>query len=51
VHTRRDHLTGSALVVAFDFSDPNGDVAGGKVMLKPHLQHRPLRVARIAGAW
>jgi len=28
-----DHLTGSALVVAFDFTDPNGDVAGGKVML------------------
>jgi hypothetical protein len=28
-----DHLTGSALVVAFDFTDPNGDVPGGKVML------------------
>lgn len=28
-----DHLTGSALVVAFDFTDPNGDVSGGKVML------------------
>ena len=28
-----DHLTGSALVVQFDFTDPNGDVPGGKVML------------------
>lgn len=28
-----DHLTGSALVIAFDFTDPNGDVPGGKVML------------------
>ena len=28
-----DHLTGSALVVAFDFTDSNGDVPGGKVML------------------
>jgi len=28
-----DHLTGSALVVAFDFTDPNGDVPGGAVML------------------
>src|SRR6185437_15526868 len=28
-----DHLTGSALIVQFDFTDPNGDVPGGKVML------------------
>jgi hypothetical protein len=28
-----DHLTGTALVVQFDFTDPNGDVPGGKVML------------------
>ena len=28
-----DHLTGSALVVQFDFTDPNGDVPGGQVML------------------
>jgi hypothetical protein len=28
-----DHQTGSALIVAFDFTDPNGDVPGGKVML------------------
>jgi hypothetical protein len=28
-----DHQTGSALVVAFDFTDPNGDVPGGAVML------------------
>src|SRR5262249_33064752 len=27
-----DHLTGSALVVQFDFTDPNGDVPGGQVM-------------------
>jgi len=28
-----DHLRGSALVVQFDFTDPNGDLPGGKVML------------------
>jgi hypothetical protein len=28
-----DHLTGSALVVQFDFTDPNGDVPGGQAML------------------
>jgi hypothetical protein len=28
-----DHLTGSALVVAFDFRDGDGDVSGGKVVL------------------
>src|SRR5689334_22033079 len=27
-----DHLTGTALVVQFDFTDPNGDVPGGQVM-------------------
>jgi hypothetical protein len=28
-----DHLTGSALVVTFNYSDPAGDVPGGKVVL------------------
>ena len=28
-----DHLRGSALIVQFDFTDPNGDLSGGKVML------------------
>jgi hypothetical protein len=28
-----DHHIGSALVVQFDFTDPNGNVTGGKVML------------------
>jgi hypothetical protein len=28
-----DHLTGSALVVTFDFTDGDGDLSGGKVVL------------------
>jgi hypothetical protein len=28
-----DHLTGSALVVTFDFADGDGDLSGGKVVL------------------